>query len=101
MMTITKTKQDICRELKEAYGLEYMHFYYIQPTRLHRMYCCKYDVNENLYLEDALDPRNLDFLLKALNMQQGEVYFEDVKKVCVGMDELKMHYLPIKLAGIK
>jgi hypothetical protein len=95
---MTRNKRDICRELKEAYGLEHLWFYYIQGWQL---FGCRFTASDDFSLEDALDPTDLDFLLKSLSMQQGKVYFDDVKQVCVGMDELKTHYLPIKLAGIK
>ena len=91
-------EQDLNYELKKAYGLENLYFYYLRGKSL---FCCMYMVDDNYYLEDALDPADLDFLLKSLSMQQGKVYFDDVKEVCVGMDELKMQYLQLKLAGIK
>ena len=94
---MTSNERNICHELKEAYGLENLDFYYLRGKSL---FCCMY-MGADYYLEDALDPADLDFLLKSLSMQQGKVYFDDVKEVCVGMNELKMQYLQLKLAGIK
>lgn len=97
IIKMTRTKHDICRELKAAYGLEYLHFYYVPRFK---MFCCRYVGTDGFSMEDELDPVDLDFLLKSLSMQQGKVYFDDVKEACTGMDQLKMHYLPFKLAGI-
>ena len=92
-----RTKRDICNELKTAYGLENLWFYYEQQWKRFR---CRY-VGANHSLEDALDPSDLDFILKSLSMQQGNIWFDDVGEWCKGLDEIKSHYLVMKLAGVK
>lgn len=98
--TMTRNKRDICHELKEAFGLENLDFYYYSPDQI---FSCKYHTKSGsgkFNLGYILNSTDLDFLLKSLNMQQGKVYFKDIDQVCMGMNELKYHYLIMELAGI-
>ena len=98
---MTSNERNICHELKEAYGLENLDFYYYSPDQI---FACKYHTksgSDKFNPGYILDPADLDFLLKSLNMQQGRVYFDDVKQICRGMNELKHHYLIMELAGIE
>jgi len=81
-------------KLKKAYGIECLSF-----DAGAKIIECTYigDVPKH---DDNIAIGDLDWILKALSMQQGKVYFKDVGKICTGMDELKRHYLVMKLAGI-
>jgi len=81
-------------KLKKAYGLECLSF-----DGAHKVIECSY-IGDNPEFDDNIKLIDLDWILKALSMQQGRVYFKDVKKLCTGMNELKQHYLVFKLAGI-
>jgi len=81
-------------ELKKAYGLECLCF-----DSHHKMIQCSY-VGDNPEIEDNIDFNDLDWLLKALSIQQGNVYFTDAKKICTGIDEIKQHYLVMRLSGL-
>jgi len=81
-------------ELKKAYGLECLSF-----DASGKVIICTY-VGDDPTLDDNIKLVDLDWILKALSMQQGNVYFKDAAKLCTGMDELKHHYLLLKLAGI-
>lgn len=83
--------------LKRMYGLEYLDFYEDKRGR----YCCKYISDPNNFNYDkAIDNSELMFLLNALSIQQGKVFFDDYKRHCVGIDGLNELYLPMKLAGL-
>ena len=89
-------KKTLCFKLKEAYGVEGLNFAYTRGKN----YGCYYVGNDQTR-EDEIDYEGLDFILKALSMQQGTIYFADIDEWCNGLDELKAHYLVMKLAGIK
>lgn len=94
---ILKAERDNHIRMKKMYGLENLHFYRNKKNS----YCCKYIPDPEIFdFDEALDTLNLSFLLKSLSLQQGRVYFEDYQESCVGMDELKRMYLPLKLAGL-
>lgn len=83
--------------LKRMYGLEYLDFYEDKRGR----YCCKYISDPNVFNYDAaMNNSELTFLLTALSIQQGKVFFEDYQKHCVGIDGLNTLYLPMKLSGL-
>lgn len=83
--------------LKRIYGLEHLDFY--EDDR--GLYHCKYISDPNDFNYDrALDNINLDFVLKSLSMQQGKIYFDDIGQTCTGINEVKSHYLVIKLSGL-
>lgn len=88
--------------LKRAYGLENLYFYEGSTTsRPWRGYCCKYIADPyDFDIKESINSADLMFLLQALSMQQGKVYFADHKQFCVGIDALKTLYLPMKLAGL-
>jgi hypothetical protein len=81
-----------CRinRLKEAFGLEGLSFYQKRGK-----YHCKYQKGY-----DDIDYTDLHFLMTSLSIQQGHVFFDDVDKTCVGIDELKREYLIFKLSGL-
>lgn len=79
------------------YGLEYLNFYEDKK----RGYCCKYISDpDDFNYDEAMDNADLMFLLNALSVQQGRIFFEDYGKTCVGIDGLNELYLPMKLAGL-
>ena len=80
--------------MKKAYGLECLCF-----DASKKMISCKY-VGDRPDLEDNINISDLDWLLKVLSVQQGIVYFEDVGKQCVGIDEIKYNYLTLRLSGL-
>lgn len=81
-------------QLKKAYGLECISF-----DASKKVIECEYIGNRPNF-DDNIKMVDLDWILKALSMQQGYVYFKDASKLCNGIDELKRHYLIIKLAGL-
>jgi len=86
---------DLHNGLKTSYDLEYLQFYQSDNGKYH----CRFTKK----IEDVIDlinPNELYYLLKILTMGQGSVYFDDVNELCIGMDELKKHYLVLKLAGL-
>ena len=94
---MTPEEKTKCIQIKACYGLENLHFYRHYKLGRHDMHC-KYISDPNDFTtENELD---LQFILNALTRQQGHIYFDDLKKVCVGMDQLKFEYLIMKLAGI-
>jgi len=78
------------QKLKEAYGVEGLSFYYKK-----RQYHCVLSPKE-----DKLSLVDLDFLLKALCVQQAYVFFDDVNEMCIGIKQLKSKYLIFRLAGL-
>jgi len=84
-------------QLKKAYGLEHLVF-----NASGKVIECEYTDTVCAFPEeeDNIKMAELDWILKSLSMQQGNVYFKDAAKLCTGMDELKRHYLLLKLAGI-
>lgn len=92
MSNLTKEQIVRCHDLKAAYGLEGLHFYRLSDGRT---YGCSLKS-----FGDDIGPEDLDFFLKALSMQQGVVWFDDIGEYCTGIDELKGQYLIFKLAGI-
>jgi len=88
-----ETKADAINDrLKSIYGLDNLCFYFKKG-----MYHCKYSKTCS---ETEMDYCDLDFLLKALNIQQAIVHFDDVGHDCIGMDELKKEYLVFRLSGL-
>ena len=84
-------------ELKRMYGLENLCIYYNRHNYIH----CKYIADpEDFNYENVVPNDALMFWLTSLTMQQGYIYFDDIGRFCVGLDDLKGHYLPMKLAGI-
>ena len=81
-------------KLKRAYGLECLLF-----DASKKVIECEY-VGDKPDLDDNISIIDLDWILKALSMQQGNVYFRDVARLCTGINEIKQHYLIMKLAGI-
>jgi len=94
---ISRADMQMHKGLKKMHGFEHLDFYEDRRGR----YCCKYISDpDDFNYESALDNVDLMFLLNALSMQQGKVFFDDYKQCCVGLDQLNEFYLPMKLAGL-
>ncbi|KKM77321.1 hypothetical protein LCGC14_1371240 [marine sediment metagenome] len=86
--------QDKLTALKKAYGLENLRFY-----EKNNRFRCTY-VTDADKIVDGFGLSYMDYILKALSAQQCCIFFDDVNKMCVGMDELKQEYLIFRLAGL-
>ena len=101
---ITVTKEELHKAereehvgLKRPYGLEHLHFY---EGNRGRYTCCYISDPYDFDIHESLTKTELSFLLQALSVGQGKVYFEDAAQYCVGIDGLNEQYLPMKLAGL-
>lgn len=83
-------EESINVRLKKAYGVDGLCFY-----MKNGYYHCKYSRDE-----DEVGSSDLDFLLKALSIQQLKIFFDDINYCCIGMDELKKEYLMFRLSGL-
>ena len=100
---ITVTKEELRASykrmhirMKEAYGLEHLHFYSKKAG-----YCCRYISDPNdVDFNDTLKNEDLMFFLRALSMEQGKIWFDDYGQWCYGITELKELYLPMMLGGL-
>ena len=83
--------------MKKAFGLEYLDFYFTKKG----LFACRYIKDPNDFDYDkSMSNFDMEFLFKALSMQQGKVYFEDYGIFCRGLDGLNELYLPMKLSGL-